>query len=179
MEKEEPEVRILTRRITRRQAVKAGGIAALGLAFSKPIISSLQPPPAFAQVLSPGPTPTQSCTAVITSVDIKGATAADSPTTSFGSGGGSATYTADVDSSCGDCNVGNCDLDTTYLWEVASEDGGDSSITTPNASSTLVTFTADIGFFTLKLTVNITCGDGACEDTAGPLSDTLAVSVQD
>ena len=54
MEKEEPEVRILTRRITRRQAVKAGGIAAVGLAFSKPIISSLHPPPAFAQV-SPGP----------------------------------------------------------------------------------------------------------------------------
>ena len=34
--------------ITRREAIKVGGIAALGLAFSKPIIGSIFPKPAFA-----------------------------------------------------------------------------------------------------------------------------------
>ena len=48
---------VLTRSISRRNAIKAGGIVALGLAFSKPIISSLHPPPAYAQALSAGPGP--------------------------------------------------------------------------------------------------------------------------
>ena len=39
----------LKRRITRRQAIKAGGIAALGLAFSKPVIETIRPKSAFAQ----------------------------------------------------------------------------------------------------------------------------------
>jgi hypothetical protein len=36
--------------ISRRSAIKAGGIAALGLAFSKPIIQTVYPQPAFAQL---------------------------------------------------------------------------------------------------------------------------------
>jgi hypothetical protein len=44
----------LQRQLTRRQAIKAGGIAALGLVFSKPVINTLRPAPVFAQV-SPGP----------------------------------------------------------------------------------------------------------------------------
>ena len=49
---------VLTRRISRRNAIKAGGIAALGLAFSKPLINTIRPPPAFAQVTGPpGETP--------------------------------------------------------------------------------------------------------------------------
>ena len=39
----------LRRKITRRQAIKAGGLAALGLAFSKPIIDTIRPTPLFAQ----------------------------------------------------------------------------------------------------------------------------------
>ena len=39
---------ILKRRITRRQAIKAGGIAAVGLVFSKPLIETIRPKPAFA-----------------------------------------------------------------------------------------------------------------------------------
>ena len=42
--------RHLTTRATRRQVIKAGGIVALGLAFSKPIIETLHPRPASAQV---------------------------------------------------------------------------------------------------------------------------------
>lgn len=37
-------------RITRRQAIKAGGVAALGLAFSKPIVDTLRPRPVSANV---------------------------------------------------------------------------------------------------------------------------------
>ncbi|MFQ6029004.1 MAG: 6-bladed beta-propeller [Dehalococcoidia bacterium] len=54
----EPEIQqgdILGRRITRRSAIKAGGIAAVGLAFSRPIIETITPHPAFAQ-MSPAPT---------------------------------------------------------------------------------------------------------------------------
>lgn len=40
----------LTTRVTRRQMVKAGGLAALGLAFSKPIVETLYPKPVSAQV---------------------------------------------------------------------------------------------------------------------------------
>lgn len=38
----------LRRKITRRQAIKVGGLAALGLAFSKPIIDTIRPTPLFA-----------------------------------------------------------------------------------------------------------------------------------
>lgn len=40
----------LKKRISRRQAMRAGGLAALGLAFSKPIINTIRPQPAYAQV---------------------------------------------------------------------------------------------------------------------------------
>ena len=52
----EPEIQ--KRRISRRDAIKAGGIAAVGLAFSKPVIETIYPRPAFAQ-LSPGDGMTQ------------------------------------------------------------------------------------------------------------------------
>jgi len=48
MEKEEQGRRFLTREVTRRQALKAGGIVALGLAFSKPLIETIHPPSVFA-----------------------------------------------------------------------------------------------------------------------------------
>ena len=51
---------LLGRPITRRTAIKAGGIAAVGLAFSKPIIETIHPRPAFAQ-LSPVTTPPRLC----------------------------------------------------------------------------------------------------------------------
>jgi hypothetical protein len=38
--------------ITRRQAIKAGGIAVVGLAFSKPLIETVWPKPAFAQYVT-------------------------------------------------------------------------------------------------------------------------------
>ena len=52
----------MKKHLTRRQAIKAGGIAAIGLAFSKPVIETLRPPPAWAQVspgipIPPGPGP--------------------------------------------------------------------------------------------------------------------------
>ena len=49
MEEAKPKVtKYLETRITRRQAVKVGGVAALGLVFSKPIIETIRPTPAFA-----------------------------------------------------------------------------------------------------------------------------------
>lgn len=42
--------RHLTTRVTRRQVMKAGGIAALGLAFTKPVVETLRPKTAWAQV---------------------------------------------------------------------------------------------------------------------------------
>ena len=51
MEKEEQGARFLTREVTRRQALRAGGIAALGLVFSKPLIETIRPKPAFAMYL--------------------------------------------------------------------------------------------------------------------------------
>lgn len=47
----------LTSKISRRQAIKVGGLAALGLAFSKPIISTIAPTPAFANYVGKGCTP--------------------------------------------------------------------------------------------------------------------------
>ena len=48
----------MKRSLTRRNALRAGGIAALGLVFAKPVINTIRPSPAWAQV-SPGlPTPT-------------------------------------------------------------------------------------------------------------------------
>lgn len=43
----------LKRQITRRQVVKLGGVAALGLVFHKPLISSLTPTPVFANYEPP------------------------------------------------------------------------------------------------------------------------------
>ena len=40
--------RYVKQRITRRQAIKAGGIAAIGLVFSKPVIETIRPKSAFA-----------------------------------------------------------------------------------------------------------------------------------
>jgi hypothetical protein len=48
MEKEEPVVKFLKQRINRRQAIKVGGLATLGLVFSKPLIEAIRPMPAFA-----------------------------------------------------------------------------------------------------------------------------------
>ena len=45
------------RRVSRRTAIKVGGIAALGLAFSKPVIETVYAKTAFSQ-LSPAPTNT-------------------------------------------------------------------------------------------------------------------------
>ena len=53
MESEKQQEHMLERRITRRSAIKAGGIAAVGLAFSKPIIETIHPPTAFAQSSPP------------------------------------------------------------------------------------------------------------------------------
>lgn len=49
MEKTKPKItKYLETRFTRRQAVKAGGLAAMGLVFSKPIIETIRPKSAFA-----------------------------------------------------------------------------------------------------------------------------------
>ena len=64
MEEQESNPKILTQRITRRQAIKAGGVA-IGLIYTKPIMQSIRIPPAFASVSpattapTPTPTPTQ------------------------------------------------------------------------------------------------------------------------
>ncbi|MFQ6029605.1 MAG: hypothetical protein ACE5Q6_19180 [Dehalococcoidia bacterium] len=41
---------LLERRVSRRDAIKTGGLAALGLAFSKPAIETIYPRPTFAQM---------------------------------------------------------------------------------------------------------------------------------
>ena len=60
---QEKTIKYLNRAITRRQAIRAGGIAVVGLAFSKPLIETILPKPAFANYIAqstptPGPTPT-------------------------------------------------------------------------------------------------------------------------
>ena len=52
MEKEEPVVRFLKQRINRRQAIKVGGLASLGLVFSNPLIEAIHPKPAFANYIN-------------------------------------------------------------------------------------------------------------------------------
>lgn len=52
---------IAERHITRRQVIKAGGIAALGLAFSQPVISTIRPDTVFAAGYQPGPPSTGCC----------------------------------------------------------------------------------------------------------------------
>lgn len=49
------------KQITRRDAIKAGGIAAVGLAFSKPLIESIYPKSAFADYVTEPPLTTQFC----------------------------------------------------------------------------------------------------------------------
>lgn len=49
MEDQRTEQDLLKRRITRWHAIKAGGVAALGLAFSKPVINTIRPSSVFAQ----------------------------------------------------------------------------------------------------------------------------------
>ena len=52
---EEPEVtKVFNRSITRRQAIKVGGIAVVGLAFAKPAIDTFFPKPAFANYVRNG-----------------------------------------------------------------------------------------------------------------------------
>ena len=52
----------LRRRITRRQAVKAGALATLGLVFSRPLIDTIIPTPLFAQYEEPPPPGPAGCT---------------------------------------------------------------------------------------------------------------------
>ena len=42
---EDQSKKLLDRRINRRDAIKAGGVAALGLAFAKPVIETIYPKP--------------------------------------------------------------------------------------------------------------------------------------
>jgi len=49
MEQKEKVKSYLRKNITRRQALKAGGIAALGLTFSKPFVDTIRPRPVFAE----------------------------------------------------------------------------------------------------------------------------------
>ena len=55
MENDEPDVKLLGGRVTRRRAIEIGALAAMGLAFSKPLIETIRPPSAFAAGLSPAP----------------------------------------------------------------------------------------------------------------------------
>lgn len=48
MENEQNPENPLSQGLTRRQLIKAGGIAAVGLAFTKPLIDTIYPKPAFA-----------------------------------------------------------------------------------------------------------------------------------
>lgn len=52
----EEDISVLKRRISRRQAMKAGGIAAAGLVFVKPVIDTIKPPSVWGAV-SPGGDP--------------------------------------------------------------------------------------------------------------------------
>ena len=56
MEPDNQPEKITQRRISRRAAIKAGGIAAVGLAFSKPLIETIYPKSAFAQASPKPPT---------------------------------------------------------------------------------------------------------------------------
>ena len=49
----EKTIRVLNHEITRRDAIKAGGIAGLGLAFAAPVVRSIKPQRAFAQGYGP------------------------------------------------------------------------------------------------------------------------------
>ena len=49
MTEQEPELGFLKRRVSRRQAIKVGGLAAAGLLLSKPLIETIRPGRVFAQ----------------------------------------------------------------------------------------------------------------------------------
>lgn len=51
-EKQDAVAKVLNRPITRRRAIKSGGIAIVGLAFVKPAIDTIFPKPAFAQYVT-------------------------------------------------------------------------------------------------------------------------------
>ena len=55
METDQNSETILKQGLTRRQVIRAGGIAAVGLAFTKPLIETIYPKPAFANYVLGGP----------------------------------------------------------------------------------------------------------------------------
>ena len=54
-------IQILGKEISRRDALKVGGIAGLGLAFSKPLMESIRPEMAFGQNYNTAPTGVNTC----------------------------------------------------------------------------------------------------------------------
>ena len=53
MDSQEKAIELLGRKVTRRDALKVGGVAGLGLAFSRPLVTALKPKQAFGQTYGP------------------------------------------------------------------------------------------------------------------------------
>lgn len=175
----------LYRKITRREALKAGGLTALGLIFTTPKIDTIRPLP-LTQTISPvgpqpTPTPNPMCTAFI-DAQSSGITGPGAGGESVASGAAN-TYAVQLAFDCGQCSGGNCNPDIQYQWSEVSTNALDVQIASPNSPSTTVTPAIGLGGagfgvarFTLQVTVTLTCGTGSCLSTAqAVLSTTMNV----
>ena len=106
-------IRIFDHEITRRDALKAGGIAGLGLAFSSPVISRFRPKAAFAQV-GDGCTPALEIGEIAVSGD--GQVINDTLHVVFD--GTNNLSISSVDARCASCGYEPCEDSVAYLWEV-------------------------------------------------------------
>lgn len=177
----------LAKNISRRQVLRAGGFAALGLVFLPPRVNTIRPM-SVGQVVSPiGPSPTATptstlpCTAFIDSQ----ASGINGPgiTGNAVKSGDTESYDLNLVYDCGSCSDGTCLPTITYQWSAVSTTALSVQIANPNSASADVTPTLSLGTsgfglaqFELQVTVTLVCGVGACRNLAqGTFSDLVNV----
>ena len=174
----EKTIRVLDREITRRDALKAGGVAGVGLAFAAPVMRSIKPLRAFAKDYE------DPCTGV-TPCDIGEnrpheilfGTVSAGPTRTAEKGD-QQLYQRGYSPDCGTCSAGDCNPPVvTAQWEIIDGDASKVVILSPTVSQTIVTWN-ETGEYTLQLTSTATCGVGCCATTETKMS-TVVVTVED
>lgn len=167
---------VLGKSVSRRQVLRAGGFAAIGLVFLPPRINTIQPL-SVGEIVSPiGPSPTATqfssvpCSALIdteeSTINGPGITgnAVRSGTTN--------AYDLNLSYDCGACIDGTCVPSITYQWSAVSTTALYAQMANVNSASANVTPTLNLGTagfglaqFELQVAVTLVCGSGACHDT--------------
>lgn len=172
---EGPENRInkLGKSISRRQVLRAGGFAALGLVFLPPRIDTIRPY-SVGQVVSPigPPTAPPSTLPCVAFIDSQASGISGPGITGDAVGSGTTnTYDLNLVYGCGACSDGSCTPSITYQWSAVSTTALGVQIANPNGVSANVTHTMTLGTsgfglvqFDLQVTVTLVCGSGACQD---------------